>query len=127
MQISSSQIEGNILLKKGLLDILGSENADVANTATTVRIELNYCYGDFNNLNPFKGAVSADFSPDGGVTPDAVFNVSQSANIAISSVTEVSDGVYDLVLAAGAVSTDVISVDIFKTGNDMEAFTYVVN
>jgi len=127
MQISAAQIEGNILLKKGLLDILGSEDTSVPNTATTVRINLTYCYGDFNNLNPFKGAVSADFSPDNGVTPDVLFNVTQSANISISSVTEVSDGVYDLVLAAGAVSTDVISVDIFKTGNDMEAFTYVVN
>lgn len=127
MQISAAQIEGNMLLKKGLLDVLGSEDTSVSNTATTVRINLTYCYGDFNNLNAFKGAVSADFSPDGGITTDALFNVTQSANISISSVTEVSDGVYDLVLAAGAVSNDVISVDIFKTGNDMKAFTYVVN
>ena len=127
MQISAAQIEGNILLKKGLLDILGSEDTSVPNTATTVRINLTYCYGDFNNLNPFKGAVSADFSPDDGITTDVLFNVTQSANVSISSVTEVSDGVYDLVLAAGAVSTDVISVDLSKIGNDMEAFTYVVN
>lgn len=127
MQISAGQIEGSILLKKGLLDILGSENALVPNTATTLRLDLSYCYGDFNKLNPFKGAVVADFSPDNGVTPGVLFNVTQSANISISSATEVSDGVYDLVLAAGAIATDVISVDISKVGHDMAAFTYVVN
>ncbi len=125
-QISATQIEANMLLKKGLIDIEGSALATPTITATTVRIDLNFCYGNFNNKLPFKGAVVADFSPDDGVTTSAVYNVTQSANITVNSVTEVADGVYDLVLAAGAISNDVISVDIFKTGFDMEAFTYDV-
>lgn len=125
-QISPSQIGANMLLKKGLIDIEGSALATPAITATTVRLDLNFCYGNFNNNLPFKGAVVADFSPDDGVTTGVLFNVTQSANITINTVTEVADGVYDLVLAAGANSADEISVDISKLGYDMEAFTYVV-
>lgn len=125
-QISAGQIETNMLLQRGLTDIIGEALASPVITPTTVTLDLNYCYGDFNNLNPYKGLVAADFSPDNGVSPSNLYNVSQSANLAISAAVEVSDGVYELTLAAGAVSTDVISVDVFKEGADMEPFTYVV-
>ncbi len=126
IQIGASAIETNMLTQKGLIDGTGVALAAPVITTTTVRIDLNYVYGDFPSKLPWKGVVSVDFSPDNGVTTDSVFNETASANLAINTVTEVADGIYDLVLAAGAASSNVISVDIFKAGFDMKAFTYLI-
>lgn len=128
IQIGSAQIEPDMLLKRGLIDVVGAALVAPVITATTVRLDLDFIYGDFNNQIPFEGLVAADLSNDAGVTPATVFNVSQSASAAVASVTPVigEAGQYDVVIAAGAVSTDVISVALFKAGFEMTVFTYLI-
>jgi hypothetical protein len=127
-QISSSQIESNVLLRRGLIDVNGAALAAPVITATTARMDLDFIYGDFNNEIPFEGLVVADLSYDLGVTPATVFNVTQTTSVVVSSVTPVlnTPGQYDVVIAAGALSADVISVALFKAGFEMPAFTYVI-
>jgi hypothetical protein len=128
IQISAVNIETNMLLAKGLIDGTGEALSTPPITTTTVRVDLNYTYGEFPNKLPFKGLVVADLSPDNGVTTSAVYNESTSSNVVVTSLTPVpgQNGVYDIVLAAAQSSTDVISVDLFKTGFDFEAFTYQI-
>jgi len=128
IQIGAGSIEPNMLLKKGLIDSTGEALAAPVITTTTVRVDLNYAYGEFPNKLPRKDVVVADLSPDNGVTPSTVFNKSTSSNVAVTSLTPVTgeDGVYDIVLAVAQNSTDEISVDVYKLGFDFEAFTYLI-
>jgi len=128
IQIGAANIEPNMLLKRGLLDSTGEALTTPAITTTTVRIDLNYAYGEFPNKLPRKDVVVADLSPDNGVTPSTVFNQSTSSNVAVTSLTPVAgeDGVYDMVLAAAQSSTDVIAVDVYKLGFDFDVFTYQI-
>jgi hypothetical protein len=128
IQISSANIGGNMLLKKGLIDGTGSALALPAITTTTARLDLNYTYGEFPNKLPFKGLVVADLSPDNGTTTSAVYNNSTSSNVVVTSLVPVpgEDGVYDMTLAVAQSSTNEISVDLFKAGFDFEAFTYLI-
>ena len=128
IQIAADSIEPNMLLKRGLIDVNGEALAAPAITATTVRIDLGLEYGNFPNAIPFEGLVAADLSFDGGVTPATVFNTTQSASVAVSSVTPVIGmaGQYDVVIAAGGLTTEVISVDLSKLGFEMTPFTYII-
>jgi len=128
IQIAADSIEPNMLLKRGLIDVNGEALAAPAITATTVRIDLGLEYGNFPNAIPFEGLVAADLSFDGGVTPATVFNTTQSASVAVSSVTPVVGevGQYDVVIAVGGIAADVITVALFKTGYQMNAFTYSI-
>ncbi len=128
IQIGAGQLGSTMLNKRGLIDVVGEALSAPVITATTVRIDTNFVYGAFNNLVPFEGLVAADLSYDGGVTPTTVFNNTQSASVAVSSVTPVVGevGQYDIVLAAGAISSDEIQVALSKTGFEMAAFTYLI-
>lgn len=128
IQIGASAIEANLLNKRGLIDVVGSALDTPTITATAVRVDLGFIYGNFNSKIPFEGLTAADLSYDGGTTTATVFNVDQSASVVVSSVTPVlgSAGLYDLVIASGGLTTEVISVALSKNGYEMTAFTYII-
>jgi len=128
IQIGSATIEPNMLLKRGLIQVEGAAESLPVITATTVRINLGFIYGDFPNAIPFEGLVAADLSFDGGITPATLFNTTQSASAAVSSVVPVvgSPGLYDVTIAAGAISADSIAVAMFKAGYELTTFSYLI-
>ncbi len=128
IQISSKNIEPNMLLKKGLVQVVGEALTTPVITATTVRINATFIYGNFSNSDPFESFLAADLSSDLGVTPSTVFNVSTSTQIAVSTLVPVvgSPGEYDMTIAAGAASTNVIQVAMFKSKFAMVPFTYII-
>ena len=128
IQIASSSIEPNMLLKRGLIDVIGEGLATPTITATTVRMNLDFIYGDFPNKEPFEGLVSADLSYDLGVTPSTVFNSTQSSSVAVASVVPVVGeiGQYDVTIAGGGLSGDEIAVAMTKSGYQLTPFTYLI-
>ena len=128
IQIGAGQIEADLLNKRGLIDVVGEGLTTPVITPTTVRLDMSFIYGEFNNQIPFEGLVQADLSYDLGVTPSTVFNVDQSISVAVSSVTPVvgEPGKYDMVIAAGGLTTEVIMVSLFKSGYEMATFTYEI-
>jgi hypothetical protein len=119
IQVGAAQSEPNMLNKKGLIDVVGSALASPVITATTVTLDMSFVYGAFNNLVPFEGLLLADLT---------VFNTTQSASVVVSSVTPVvgESGQYDVVIASGAISADVITVSFSKDGFEMSPFTYLI-
>lgn len=128
VQIAASNIEPNMLLKRGLIQVTGEALASPVITATTVRLNLDFIYGNYPDKNPFEGLVSADLSYDGGTTPSTVFNTTQSTSVAVSAVVPVvgEAGLYDVTIAAGGLSSDVITVAMFKSGYELTPFTYSI-
>ena len=119
IQVGAAQIESKMLNKRGLVDVVGEALSTPSITATTVRLDLGFIYGAFNNAVPFEGLVAADLS---------VFNTTQSSSIAVSSAIAVVglEGQYDVVVAAGAVSADTITVSLAKDGFELKPFTYLI-
>lgn len=128
IQIGPANIAVSMLLKRGLIQITGEALAAPLITATTARLNLDFIYGEFPNKNPFEGALAADLSYDLGVTPATVFNNTQSVSVAVSSLTPVvgEPGQYDMVIAGGGLSADVIQVALFKAGFELTVFTYII-
>ena len=128
IQIATASIEPNMLLKKGLIDVVGKALAIPAITATTVRLDMSFIYGNFPERNDFEGLLAADLSFDDGSTPMTVFNVDQAISVAVSSVVPVVGfaGLYDVTIAAGGLTTEVILVALSKPGFEMDDFTYVI-
>lgn len=128
IQIAASNIEGNMLLKRGLIDSTGEALSTPTITTTTARVKLYYAYGDFPSKLPRKSVVVADLSPDLGVTPSTVFNETTSGNVTVTSLTPVigEPGQYDMVLASAQSSSDVINVNVYKAGFEFTAFTYQI-
>jgi len=128
IQINSKNIGTNMLLKKGLIQVVGEGLTTPVITATTVRINATFIYGNFPNSDPFASLIAADLSSDLGVTTSTVFNVSTATQVAVSSLIPVAGslGEYDMIIAAGAVSTDIIQVAMFKSKFAMVPFTYII-
>lgn len=93
---------------KGLLDIY-SEIPD--NTLTTVTVKLFNKYGPANNKNVLTGLVAGDF---------ALYNVTDSAAVTVSSSVESPDGTYLLTFTAQT-ANDVLRITPTKTGYDFTA------
>lgn len=119
IQVGAAQTESNMLNKRGLIDVVGEALASPSITPTTVRLDLGFIYGAYNNAVPFEGLGPIDLF---------VFNTTQSATIVVSSVAPVvgMEGQYDVVVVAGAVSSDTITVSLSKTGFEMKPFTYLI-
>jgi hypothetical protein len=128
IQIGAAALESTMLNKRGLITVVGEALSSPVITDTTVRLDMNFIYGSFNNAVPFEGLTATDLSYDAGTTPATVFNVDQSLSVAVSSVTPVlgEAGQYDVVIASGGLSTETISVALSKAGFEMSAFTYVI-
>jgi hypothetical protein len=100
------------------IDVIGSE---VSNTSqTTIVINMTERFGSVDK-NKITGLVIADFSWDDGTTTSAVYNVSNSASLALTTVVETvgTPGEYTLTFAAQTLS-DIIQIDISKDGLDMQ-------
>ena len=112
--IYSSDLTVDLLSYKSLIDVTSKVNGTPTTTGFVIDVSLPYA-GVFTNL-PMKGLVLADF---------VVFNQTQSTAITPTSVTESSDGVYTFVMPAQTAS-DVISVNLQKTGFEMAELTLTV-
>ena len=119
--IASGDIGVDVKSLRGLLDVVGS-NA-TATTTTDAELDLEFCYGSLRDLSKFKGGVLADFSADGGTTPNTIYNVTAAANVVLSAVVESPDGHYTLTYPAQTLN-DVLRVQIVKDGYEMEPITF---
>jgi len=119
IQVGAAQIESKMLNKRGLVDVVGEALSTPTITAITVRLDLGFIYGAFNNAVPFEGLAAIDLF---------VFNTTQSFSLAVYSAFAVAglEGQYDVVVAAGAVSGDTITVSLSKVGFEMKPFTYLI-
>jgi len=106
------------------IDVIGFTTTVVV-TTTVMVIKMKERFGP-TVKNDIVGLVVGDFTtPD--ATTSAVFNVTDSANVALSSVTVATVAVsgggtelnYTLTMGVAQTSADVIAIDITKTGLDM--------
>ncbi len=112
--IKASETTQDVRDLKGLIDVNGVASAI---TDTTVTLTATFDYGSQVTKQPFIGAVLADFDLNEiSPTPGAV---------AISSVVESADGVYDIIFAI-ATSGDVLELDLQKDGFEMATVTVTI-
>lgn len=113
--IDSGDMEANLLGARGLVDV----NIVVgAITTTTVVITLSYDYGSLKNKLPDSGLVANDFvSFDGGALAK-VYNSTDDADIAITSVVENPNGTYLITWGVAQTVADVMKIKIVKNGRD---------
>lgn len=98
------------------IQILPSEVVAESTTALVV-IKLDGLYGQVGRKKPITGIVSADFSPDFGVTTAAVYNKTDDANVVIVAAEDGGEpGKYTLTYAVAQDSNDEVWIDIFKAG-----------
>ena len=106
--LTEDDYTADFLGSKGLLDV----SSVITNEATTgFTATLSTAYGSKANLVKVKGLLVGDF---------ALYNVTDSASVTITSVTESADGVYDFVFAAET-SADVLRLTPSKDGYDFAA------
>jgi hypothetical protein len=97
----------DLLGARGLFDVF----SDVSDESTTTfTLDLRTIYTDGDNFKP-TGLVAGDF---------ALYNVTDSLAVVITTVTESSPGVYDFVFPAQS-AADVLRVTPTKNGYDFEA------
>lgn len=102
----------NLLRLEGLIDLNG-EFADVTTTGFTVTIRTDF--GSVVDKQLVTGLVAADM---------ALYNDTDSASVTIVSVTETSDGVYDVTYAAQTAGDDLL-LTITKDGYDGAALAQI--
>ena len=119
IQVGAAQIASKMLNTRGLVDVVGEALATPTITATTVRLDLGFIYGAYNNPVAFEGLVVGDL---------VVFNTTQSSSIVVVAATPIIgiEGQYDLTLAIGAGFGDTITVSLSKLGFEMKPFTYLI-
>lgn len=97
-------------------DLYGLVDADAAFSAiSTTGFTATITTVDYGEA--VEGLVSADFVSSDSAATDSIFNVTQDADVAISSVTESSPGVYDFTFAA-QVSADEMRLYALKSRYD---------
>jgi hypothetical protein len=106
--ITADEHNANLLTVNGLLDVC-SEYSNLELTSFTVT--LNTYFGTLLNPVRVEGLVITDF---------ALYNVTDSASVTISTLTETSDGVYDLTFAAQT-GLDELRLTPTQTGYDFAA------
>jgi hypothetical protein len=89
----------------------------------TIVFTLDGLYGGVDRKKPIEGIVSADISPDNGVTPATVTNFTQSTTVGATIVESSSiPGQYTMTLASPQAYLDFIHIDLFKSGYKMRTF-----
>ena len=112
--ITASETSVDMRDLKGLIDVNGVSSSI---TTTTFTLTATFDYGSQVTKTAFTGAVLADFDlNEVSPTPGA---------IAITSVTESADGVYDFVIPAQT-SADVLELDLQKDGFEMDTVTITI-
>lgn len=103
----------------GLLDVI----ATVSNESTTgFKVKLELIYGRAKTKIAVTGLLITDFKSFSTAVAEKVRNVTDSADIAITSVTETPNGTYEFVYAAQT-SADVIKVDLIKNSYEQTTIT----
>lgn len=112
-QITSSDMTGvNLLNLDGLIDIYSTI---VSCTTTLLTIKLYTKYGSAVNPIVDHGLLAANFFDVAGGTASRLYNVTTSAAVTITSVTENPDGTYAIAYAAQT-SADVLRITPVKAG-----------
>jgi hypothetical protein len=87
--ITETEAGTNLLLLEGLLDVNMSAAASIS--TTTFKTTLTFDYGTFKTPDKLTGMVAADF---------ALYNVTDSASVSISTCVESPDGTYTFTYSA---------------------------
>ena len=96
---------------------------EVSNSGT-ITFTLDGLYGGVSRKAPVAGIVSADISPDLGVTPATAYNSTSAANVGFTIVeSTLIPGQYVGTLAVIATPGDVIEIDLFKSGYHMRTLS----
>lgn len=112
--IPSSEFVGiNMLGLRGLIDV-NSTNVSCSTTVLVVKLRTKY-------NTPVKGLVITDFYDVAGGTASKVYNVTDSAALALTSVVESPSGTYTLTMTVAQTVADVIRITPVKTGFDYTA------
>jgi hypothetical protein len=112
--LSSADITGISLLNvNGLVDVL-STNVSCSTTVLVVKLRTKY-------NTPVKGLVIGDFYDVAGGAASKVYNVTDSAALALTSVVESPSGTYTLTMTVAQTVSDKIRVTPVKTGFDYTA------
>jgi len=86
----------------------------------TITFTLDGLYGGVDRKKPIEGIVSADISPDNGVTTAEVYNQTSAANVGFTIVESGTiPGQYVGTLAVIATPGDIIAIDLSKDGYNM--------
>lgn len=114
IMVASDELDWDISQIRGLLDITGTYSS-ISQTGCTLTLETEYG----TPLNPVmdEGLVAADFTSAVTAATSKFRNVTDSADIAITSVTETAPGVYVFVFTSQTVS-DVMKTLPVKLGRD---------
>lgn len=92
-------------------------------TQTTIVFRANALYGGVDFKKPITGLVTADLSPDLGVTTGEVYNNTTASNVAATLAESSSTpGLYELTLIAAQTAADEIWINFFKSGYSMRTF-----
>lgn len=94
----------------------------VSATTTALTVNLQKMFGGVNFKSPAKGFVTADVSPDLGVTTGEVFNKTTGLNVA-GTLAEGDNGQYVFTYGVAISTSDVVEFTIFKEGYNMRTFT----
>lgn len=120
-QIVSNDITGvNLFALRGLIDV---DSTVVSCSQTQLVVKLYTKYGSAFNKLPIEGLAITDFYSSVGGTASRLYNVTDSAAVTISAMTESPDGTYTFTYASQTVA-DVIRITPVKTGYD---FTNVIS
>lgn len=112
---ANGYIETDLREAEGLLDIFIIGTPTCGQTSTTV--DLGYKFGFFLNPLPVEGLVVADFVSSSDGATSRIRNVTDSANVTITGVTENTPGNYTLTYASQTVA-DVLRLAVSKNGLD---------
>lgn len=121
--IASADISGDLLNTKGLIDVTSTVTVPLVAGFT---VQLKYRYGSLANLKADSGLILTDFFDVAGGANSKVYNVSTSAAVTLSSVTEtaVGSGIYNAVYAAPVLVGNIIRITPVKAGRD---YTLVIS
>ncbi len=112
--LSSADITGISLLNvNGLVDVL-STNVSCSTTVAVVKLRTKY-------NTPVKGLVITDFFDVAGGTASKVYNVTDSAALALTSVVESPSGTYTLTMTVAQTAGEKIRITPVKTGFEYTA------
>jgi len=82
--------------------------------------KIQKMYGSVGFKAHYTGLVSADLSPDNGVTDAAVYNTTTSANVTVTLVEDTVNQTYEMTLSAPAQPDDILAINVFKSGVSMQ-------
>lgn len=121
--ITADELGGTYLLSVNGLRDVDMSFSGISQTGVTVTLKTRY--GSALTKVPVTGLVAADFISSTDAATSRLRNVTDSANVTISGLTETADGVYALTFSSQTVA-DVIRVLCKKNGYAFTAANFTV-